>query len=366
MKAPAPVVGTSAAGLLMLARTDASSTIGTGHVMRCLALAEAWRDVGGRATLISHDLPSSLRDRAIASGFPVEPARWPLGDRRDAEALATAAVASTTRVVVDGPGLTVEALEDLAPVAGRSLVFDDRALLERYGPSLVVNPNAHAELLTYPPGTRLLAGLRWAMLRREFARGPGRRRIPVTARRLLVAFGGTDPTGLTLRTLRAIESRLDGPDPVRLEIDVVVAATNPDAERIAALATRLRDVRVKRSVTDMASLMANADLAVTSGGSTVWELARMAVPSLVIEATPYEATLVSGLRHIGLFDTLGPAEDLDDARIVEAVSARVPDVTWRRLMATRGRRLVDGRGASRVAAALAAEGDSDGRQPTRR
>jgi len=80
----------------------------------------------------------------------------------------------------------------------------------------------------------------------------------------------------------------------------------------------------------------------------------MGVPSLVVETSPVEAALASGLRDVGLFDTLGPAESLNDATIIGAVGARASDLGWRRQMATRGPRLVDGKGATRVAVALAA------------
>ena len=347
--------GASASDLRLIIRADASPSIGTGHVMRCLALGQAWQAAGGQVTLVSHDLPPSLAERARTAGASVEPALGPLGDLRDATHLATVVTDPRDRLVIDGPGLTLAVLATIEPVAERTLVIDDLAKLERYPVSIVVNQNAHAGLLAYPPGTRLLGGLRWAILRHEFVSPDHhRRRPPSIARRLLIAFGGTDPAGLTRRTTRLILGSTGVREIDRLELEVVVAATNPDADAIAALTDRQPRAHVRGEVMNMANLMAEADMAITSGGTTVWELARMGVPSLVVETSPVEAALASGLRDVGLFDTLGPAESLNDATIIGAVGARASDLGWRRQMATRGPRLVDGKGATRVAVALAA------------
>jgi len=96
-----------------------------------------------------------------------------------------------------------------------------------------------------------------------------------------------------------------------------------------------------------------ADLCLTSGGTTVWELARYGIPSLVVATVPAETRLVEGLRRIGLFDTLGSEAALDEGTMARAVTARMTDATWRREMRALGTSLVDGDGARRVALALA-------------
>ncbi len=112
------------------------------------------------------------------------------------------------------------------------------------------------------------------------------------------------------------------------------------------------DANVSAVFDDMVSRMTWADLAVTSGGSTVWELARTGCPAIVVETAPAEPLLVSGLDRIGLFDRLGPAGELDDAVLQSAIERRLHDRTWRSDMARRGRELVDGQGADRVVSAL--------------
>lgn len=346
-----------AAGLRLVMRSDATPAIGTGHLLRMLALGQAWQDAGGRVVAVVAEAPGSLVDRLADEGFDVRTVPAPHPDRADAATLAELGRQTDTRLAIDGPRFDATYLDRLGVAVERSLVMDDVAERPRYPVGLVVNQNAHADPAAYPPGTRLLGGLEFVLLRREF-RHWQQARPPVrgTVRRLLVTFGGADPQALTRRTVDAIVA-----DGLHREIDVevVVGAANPDARQLVDEATGAGMTAVL-AADRMAERMARADLCLTSGGTTVWELARMGLPSLVVEAGPLEPSLVRGLRHVGLFAPLGPAERLDGRTIVRAVRAASADRAWRSTMADLGPRLVDGRGADRVAAALAGLGRSGG------
>jgi spore coat polysaccharide biosynthesis predicted glycosyltransferase SpsG len=103
----------------------------------------------------------------------------------------------------------------------------------------------------------------------------------------------------------------------------------------------------------MAGVLAQADLALSSGGSTVWELARMGVPSLIVETAAAEPMLVSGLATIGLFRPLGTPDRLTDDDLLEALLDASADRRWRTRMAELGRSVVDGHGAERVVSEIA-------------
>ncbi len=109
----------------------------------------------------------------------------------------------------------------------------------------------------------------------------------------------------------------------------------------------------------MPARMAWADLAITSGGSTVWELARMGCPALVVETVPVERALVSGLARIGLFGHLGPEDELDERDMADEIAAKAEDMPWRVRMSDLGMRVIDGGGARRVVAALSAGSGTD-------
>jgi UDP-2,4-diacetamido-2,4,6-trideoxy-beta-L-altropyranose hydrolase len=349
----------SAAGRLLVLRPEASPSIGTGHLMRLLALGQAWLDAGGHVRVLAGDAPGPLLDRLRAEGFDVDQAS-DVGSP-DPRLLAILTADPDARAVIDSPHIGVPDLAALAGVADRVLVMDDIATLPHYPVAWVVNQNAHADRAAYPAesGPRYLLGLRYVVLRREFARLSAARPVAARARHLLVSFGGADPGGMTLRAVHALE-RLPAALRSDLDVRVVVGVANPAGEALErAVSASSITIALARDVRDMASQMVWADIALSSGGTTVWELARSGCPTLVVETAPPELLLAQGLARVGLFDRLGPAATLDDGEIATAIARRIDDDRWRSEMAIMGPRLVDGQGASRVISALLAVAPSD-------
>jgi UDP-2,4-diacetamido-2,4,6-trideoxy-beta-L-altropyranose hydrolase len=343
----------------IILRADATAASGTGHLMRVLALAQAWRDQGGQGRWLVAAGPEALLAQIEREGITLDRLSSDAGD--DAGCVRDALVRDPSAIaVLDGEGFDDTYLDALAGVSQRVLLIDDMARRPRYPVGFVLNQNAHADRAHYPadsPG-RFLLGLRYVLLRREFVSSPPPRTIPTVARHLLVTFGGADPTRMTPRTIGALR-RLPAGIRRGLSVRVVVGAANPDANAIAAGVAELDDgmqVELKRAVTDMPSEMAWADLAITSGGSTVWELARTGCPSLVVETVPVEQLLASGLARAGLFALLGAEANLDEVALADEIAARAEDGAWRAEMSALGRQLVDGGGASRVVEVLAQDG----------
>ena len=339
------------AGDRLLLRADADERIGSGHLMRLLALGQAWHDAGGRVA-VAASAPGGLLDRIASEGWELHHLTSVHPDRADLQEVRRLAQhVSPTWIAIDGPHF------DPAYVAGLSkatntLLIDDLAALGAYPATVVLNQNLHASDLTYRlnPGTRLLTGPSYALLRREFRRDWPLRETPDVAHRLVVTFGGADPARLTRRALEALCRSV--PDAFR--VTAIVGAINPDLAALVALAGMERGrIELRHNVTEMAALLAQADLALSSGGSTVWELARMRVPSLVVETAAAEPMLVEGLAAIGLFRSLGAADDLTGDVIVEALLDAAADRPWRARMAEMGSTIVDGHGAERVVTAMA-------------
>jgi spore coat polysaccharide biosynthesis predicted glycosyltransferase SpsG len=319
--------------------------------MRLLALGQAWVDGGGHVEALIR-APDALVARYRQERFAV------LGDdevthglddrlahllREDPKAVAA----------IDRADLGVDDLRGLGDGARRTLAIDDLASLPEYPIGIVLNQNAHADAARYQGVRRRLMGLRFVLLRREFRSVPGRT-VRQDGRRLLVTFGGGDPTGMTPRTLEAIGA-LPADVRDRLEVRAIGGAATHAADEIAAIAAASpMSVTVEQAVDDMVAEMTWADLAITSGGLTVWELARTGCPALVVATVPAEVALTAGLEAVDLFDRLGHGPEVDQGRLTTAIGARLGDVAWRARSARRGQELVDGLGAERVVAALAA------------
>jgi len=164
-------------------------------------------------------------------------------------------------------------------------------------------------------------------------------------------MGGGDPANITLRVIRALgKVACDG-----LEIIVVVGSMNPHVEMLkATLRESKLIIRLQQDTSEMPQLMAWADLAVSGGGSTCWELAFMGVPSLLFVLAENQCRIAEGLEQAGVAINLGWSHEVSDTAVVETLQGLCQAAERRCHMSKLGRKLVDGRGASRVLQALEA------------
>ena len=339
---------------MLLIRADASTEIGTGHVMRCLALAQAWREAGGEAIFAAASVPPAIEKRLVSEDFKVERVTCEPGGSDDAEvALRLANERGVDWIVVDGYHFGADYQRLLKDAGLRVLVIDDNGHAGQYCADVVLNQNLHAKESMYSerePQTRLLLGTRYALLRKEFWPYRGwNREIPKVARKVLVTMGGGDPDNVTTKVVKA----LDRVEVEGLEAVVVVGGSNPHLGEIKTAATEsCWRVTVKRDATNMPELMAWADVAISAAGSTVWELAFMALPAVLL-------LLADNQREIGRrLDELGAAVNLEEYeecwvhKITEALKQLICPPERRRTISDRSRELVDGKGAERVVSVL--------------
>lgn len=338
----------------LLIRADASPQIGTGHVMRCLALAQAWQAEGGSVTLVAHDLPHNLRARLATEGVQVRESAPAIGSADDAaHALAVAGALGARHAVIDGYHFGAAYQRQLKAAGLRLLMLDDNGHAEHYAADLVLNQNIHAHEGLYArrePDTELLLGTRYALLRREF--WPWRdwqREVPPTARKLLVTLGGSDPDNVTLRVIQALaQVRQDD-----LEVRVIVGGSNPHIASLEAGGVEAAPrVTLVRDVSDMPGLMAWADVAISAAGSTCWELAFMRLPSLLIVLAENQRQIAAHMAQAGAALNLGQGGELTPARLADALLEVLGSAEQRRALMARSADLVDGAGARRVVAAL--------------
>jgi UDP-2,4-diacetamido-2,4,6-trideoxy-beta-L-altropyranose hydrolase len=350
-------------------RVDASAAIGSGHLMRCLALADELRARGAATRFVCRHLPDGLAARLAASGHGVArlpagpPARPPdldlahatwLGVSQADDAAATLAALSDAPawdwLVVDHYGLDARFERPLRRVVRKILAVDDLADRPHDADALLdpgrlgeADAARYAPLL--PPSCRRLLGPSYAILRREFREARGERRAPSTAPRVNVTFGGIDAGGTTLRALRALEiAGIDG-----LLADVVIGGANPHRAAIADLCARLPGTTLHVDTPEMAGLFRRADLALGAGGVTSWERCCVGLPSIVASIAENQRGVCRALAaaraaiDVGDMDRVSPGALADLLRRV---------ISRPSLLARIGRRaaaLVDGRGAERVA-----------------
>jgi UDP-2,4-diacetamido-2,4,6-trideoxy-beta-L-altropyranose hydrolase len=338
----------------LLLRADADPAHGAGNVMRCLALAEAWHQHGGRATLLSFRLNPVLCQRIEALGIGLKEIPLPHPDGADLRTTCTALEevfrdeTELPWVVLDGCHFDTIYQSLLRSAGCRLMVIDDRAHLRRYDADIILNHALSAQQIAYtrPADALLLLGTRFVLLRSEFHRWRGMpRRCPEVGRKILVALSGSDADNTTLNIIEALE-QISTPD---LEVRIVVGPLNP---HVAELQSRLDSVSSRvylgTDVTDIASVMAWADLAVAGGETISWEIAFMKLPALILTRGENQSEVAGGLDAFGAARSLGSPSDLDRNQLAEAILSLIHDKGARQQMSDKARFVVDGKGAERT------------------
>lgn len=334
----------------LLIRADAGSAIGSGHVMRCLALAQAWQDSGGVAHLIHEGLSPGLAARLTAEGVDLlqnkivdNAAEDAAFTKRAAESLDAAWVA------LDGYHFGSSYQEVLDSGDANLLVLDDYGHAGRYFATAIHNQNLHANESYYSQcgeNTRLMLGPSYVLLRREFhSAGQPLRKTPDSARRILVTMGGADPSNAATRVLGAIASSgLTG-----LSVIVVVGSDYRHLDELHSVASDApNEVEVLSNVRDMRALMDWADMAISGAGSTCWELAYMGLPSLLLVLAENQQLVASSVDVAGVARSLGPVSELRAERLADEIRYLALGPERRESMTRNGQHVIDGMGAART------------------
>lgn len=338
----------------LLVRADADERIGAGHLVRSLALAQAWRRRGGSVEAMTTATPQADAFVAAAGiGDVPVPRRWPA-----AEDLAAVLQwigrapreASGSWVVVDGYDFDVEYCSRIRAAGARVLAIDDMAHQARYDADVLLNQNLGAERLAprYRGCGTLLLGPRFALLRPEFSSPVAPREYADSVSRILVTLGGARWDAPVATIVEAIARSGAG-----RRVKVVADAAGPlTVAAIGAASRGAVTVDVLSHAPDMAELMAWADLAITGGGSTLWEVLRLGLPALAVVVAENQRDIAAAAAAAGAIDGAVALQDL----AVDTLSARIAALDRDRERRTRigrtGASIVDGRGADRVVDAM--------------
>ncbi|MGH8338024.1 MAG: UDP-2,4-diacetamido-2,4,6-trideoxy-beta-L-altropyranose hydrolase, partial [Gammaproteobacteria bacterium] len=311
---------------------------------------------GGRVTFVTAAANQWLTGRLAEEGCETHELARPYPAADDWETTRAIAMNQPNPwVLLDGYHFDLDYQRRVKDAGFRLAVIDDLAALPRYCADVLINQNVYAEDLAYScePYTRRLLGARYALLREEFA---GYRTIAravrAQARRVLITMGGADPQNATRKALAALAEI----GATELEVRVLVGAANPRLAELRNVADGLRfSVRVLTAAPKMAKHMAWADVAIAASGTTAIELAFMGVPTLLVVTAENQAPIAAKLDALGAALNLGWIEQISVARVGNGLRELLGSRQMRAAMAERSRRLIDGEGAERVAAALAGE-----------
>lgn len=349
----------------LLIRADATVAMGTGHLMRCLGLAQYWQLQGHRAIFITHCDNPALLERLAEEGIEYHAL---VGAYPQQEDWSTTSSLLQTHpaawVVLDGYHFDTAYQRRIKDTGHHLLVIDDLAHVSHYEADLVLNQNIHAPLLDYTcsESTRLLLGPRFALFRQEFwAQAPSQTSVQQNdaeppsgmAQRLLITLGGSDPSNQTTKAIDALSQLNIDQLKNELEIWVVIGASNPHMEALS----KARDncplpLTFIHNATNMYALMAWADLAISAAGSTCWELALLGVPNLMLVLADNQRQIAQQLDQLGTGINLGEWESVSASDIANSLASLLADPARYSEMRTLATQLVDAKGVERVIVAM--------------
>jgi UDP-2,4-diacetamido-2,4,6-trideoxy-beta-L-altropyranose hydrolase len=334
----------------LMIRSDASVQIGTGHVMRCLALAQAWQAQGGQAIFVFTNQSTALESRLLLEGMQVVYLSVKSGSTEDAKQTVDFTLALNAQwLVVDGYQFGAEYQKTIKNSGLNLLFIDDYGHSEIYFADLVLNQNISARSEWYQyrsPHTQLLLGERYSLLRKEFTAWHGyQKKITDNVENILITLGGSDPDNITAWILDALQLVKS----LALHLTIIVGASNPHYESLEFLASQsIHSIRLLKDVADMPQLMAEADMTIAAGGSTNWELAMLGVPTMIIPIADNQTEIAQALHDREIVMSLGRIHTISPQEFAIQFEELCHNRDRRNRMNRAGQALIDGEGCDRI------------------
>lgn len=355
----------------IVVRADASLTMGSGHIMRCLTLADGLKQQGHDISFICREHDGHLADLIGQKGFAVQllaksetadfikqhsHSEWLGASENDdfAECQPILQALKPDWLIIDHyaigknweqqakrllPNLKILAIDDLA-----DRTHDCEILLDQnFG-----RKNEDYQLLV-PSDCQQLLGTRYTLLRDEFANwramSLNRRKSVQLPNNILVNLGGVDNDNVTLKILQSLNTFVQQ-SAQAFNVTVVMGKTAPHIESVQRFAKRASFAcAVLVNVTNMAQLMANADLAIGAAGSTTWERCCLGLPMVLIVLADNQQVIAEALADKNLVKVV-----TDIAALDEQLPSLLSELTENyKKFSRQSAKLVDGQGAKRVA-----------------
>jgi UDP-2,4-diacetamido-2,4,6-trideoxy-beta-L-altropyranose hydrolase len=327
-------------------RVDASIHIGSGHIMRCLTLAEELKEKGCHITFVCRELPGNLISIIKNKGHFVCQLDW----QDDSTHFNWYTDVLETINAIDNSRLNVDLLivdhyqidsrweANIRDYSKKIMVIDDLAD-RKHDCDILLDQNYYKNFLDrydaiVPTETIKLLGPQFALLRKQFHQVPeslkGR---SGEINNILIFMGGSDLYNLTSLAIRALQLIRK-----KINIDVIIGSSNPHYSEVQELCDSLQNTKLHVQIDNMADLMVQADLAIGAGGSTTWERCYLGLPSITLVFADNQLETTSDLAEIGVINFLGWADNCNVKNITDSVQDAIDNPLKMREM---GRRALD-------------------------
>ena len=346
-------------------RVDASSEIGTGHVMRCLTLAKRLRKDEVVCTFICREHDGHYIEHIRNQHFKVlslpqkvnklnkgklQYASWLVCDQQtDANETREAIQGINTEwLIVDHYGIDKEWEESLRDVCKRIMVIDDLADRTHYC-DLLLDQNLICDTKTpyinlVPDYCKQLLGPAYALLRQEFITNRAFVQQVKSVSRIFVFFGGVDNANLTKLFLDSIASE----ELKHLTAEVVVGMNNNHVDSIEKASATNNNVTLHRGIDNIAEVMIKADVAIGTCGSSTWERMCMGLASLTVVGGENEQHIADELASLDLIEIIGSVPEITVPLLKNKIMEYISNIDRIQTQQCKILKVVDGLGVERV------------------
>ena len=353
---------------MVVIRADANSKIGMGHVMRCLSVADALLKRGEEVLFVTADdtpvplltkkgIPCRVLHTDYADMEAELPELWEVLRElpQGAESPEAALAQKNTSILVDSYYVTEKYLAALKKRI--TTIYMDDIYAFSYPVDMLINYNIYGEEMGYEKDaafadTKLLLGTEYVPLREEFSAAEQQRTAADGG--ILITTGGSDSFNLAGQLLMeamkydALKEK---------EYHVVSGSLNPHIGELQALAQKHENIHIHCNVTNMAELMAESEVALSAGGSTLYELCAMGVPVIAFSFAENQERLVQTFVKRGIAQYGGNYRTDGNKMIqntIAGLETLLEDENLQTEYREKARTLVDGKGADRIAEAIQA------------
>jgi len=346
----------------LFVRVDAGIEIGDGHFLRCLTLANSLKKKFDQIIFISNQLPKHFIEKIKRSNFKIykingytQIQEKKLGEKIKEHLINNDLVEtkkiiekyknSTNWLIIDHYGIDYVWEKNVRTNIEKIIVIDDLAN-RKHRCDILIDQNFYENMekrytKLIPNYCKQFLGPKFTLLRPEFFNARKNLKRKKQFKRILISFGGSDPSNETKKALLAIND-LDE----KYRIDVIVGTNNPNKKQIMKLCSKISSCNFYQQVENISKYMKKADLAIGAGGTSTWERCCLGLPTIVTSLSKDQKKINEELSKIGCMIYLGDADKttkIDYVKILKEIdSKRLSEISEKCLL------LVDGKGVKRT------------------
>ncbi len=322
--------------------TEGGKDIGFGHMTRCLSLYQAFEE---RGTLPKFIINGDNNIEYLLKNVNYQIFNW-LDERNKLFEM----VKNADIAIIDSYLADISVYNTLSELVKLSVYIDDNKRLD-YPKGIVLNGNIHAEKLNYPKkdGITYLLGTRYTPLRKEFWEIL-EKNIKEKIESIMVTFGGDDAKNMTPKILAFLKDKY--PNLIK---NVIIGRSFQNIDEIKKCADKNTNLSYYPDAEKMKEVMLNSDIAVSAGGQTLYELARVGVPTIGICVADNQLGNIKEWKRIGFLEYAGLYNENNIIADIDKLLKNLESIKIRESKSKIGRKLIGGKGSLRVSNKLLKE-----------